>query len=120
MQFGDYQEKAAVTAGNSDLPVLGLGLTGEAGEVADHIKKHIGHGHDLDQGKMVSELGDVLWYLSMICTRIGVTLDMVAATNIAKLAARYPEGFSFEASINRDTTHEASVVDRIREVHHTV
>ena len=78
-----------------------LGLTGEAGEVADMVKKHIFHGHDLTTEELVKELGDVCWYLALMCNAIGVNLEDVMALNIEKLKKRYPDGFSETASINR-------------------
>lgn len=83
------------------LPVFGLGVAGEAGEVADLIKKHVGHGHPLDVSKLKYELGDVLWYVAALADICGLTLDDVAAANIEKLRARYPDGFSSERSIHR-------------------
>lgn len=78
-----------------------LGLTGEAGEVADMIKKHIFHGHDLNLDDFIKELGDCAWYLALLCTAIDISLEDVLILNIEKLKRRYPEGFSSEASINR-------------------
>ena len=78
-----------------------LGLTGEAGEVSDMIKKHIFHGHDLDRDDLIKELGDVCWYVALISRALGVNLEEVMSLNIEKLKNRYPEGFSEEASINR-------------------
>lgn len=78
-----------------------LGLTGESGEVSDMIKKYIFHGHDLDRDELIKELGDVCWYLALLCTAIGVDMSEVMSRNIEKLKARYPEGFSESASINR-------------------
>jgi len=78
-----------------------LGLTGEAGEVADLIKKEIFHGHKFKVEDLIKELGDVCWYLALTCHSIGVSLEYVMEQNIEKLKKRYPEGFSSEASINR-------------------
>lgn len=78
-----------------------LGLTGEAGETADMIKKYIFHGHELDREALVKELGDVCWYVALLCKAIDVSLEEVLTKNIDKLKARYPEGFSESASINR-------------------
>lgn len=136
-----------------------LGLVGEAGEVADLVKKWVLHGHELDKPKLIKELGDVLWYnvalrldtgaalptdwlaieaalpeltpqevsaLAIQCARTsaryaggeggvwllndqllelaalgfacGVSLAEIAATNIAKLRARFPAGFTAAAS----------------------
>lgn len=90
------------------LAVMGLGVAGEAGEVVELIKKHVGHGHELPPDGhelppelLKKELGDVLWYVAAIATLAGFSLDEVAQLNIAKLKARYPEGFSEAASKNR-------------------
>ena len=100
-----YQGQAARTAskeqGPMRLAVSGLGITGEAGEVADLLKKMLGHGHPPDIHKITKELGDVLWYISDIATTLGISLSEVARVNIEKLRERYPEGFSEEASRNR-------------------
>lgn len=78
-----------------------LGLAGEAGEVADYIKKCIFHDHPLDVEKLIKELGDVQWYLAALATKIQVTLSQVMETNIEKLKARYPVEFNVDDSINR-------------------
>lgn len=103
MKFNEYQELAARTANEHDNELVnyGLGIAGEAGEVADLIKKAIFHGHVIDKVEIEKELGDVLWYLTNIARLAGLSLDDVAEANIAKLRKRYPQGFSTEASINR-------------------
>ena len=58
-------------------------------------------GHALDRGRMVQELGDALWCLATCASEIGVSLDEVAGSNLAKLRARYPEGYSDERSRDR-------------------
>ena len=96
MNFNDYQEAAAATSkfGNS-YEYLGLGLVGEAGEVAEFLKKTIYHkkveydSRDTELEPLVYELGDVLWYLAGLAARAGFTLQEVAEMNIEKLAARH-------------------------------
>jgi NTP pyrophosphatase (non-canonical NTP hydrolase) len=78
-----------------------LGLCGEAGEVAEQLKKHFFHGHPLDRAKLSNELGDVLWYWVLLCDTLGLSMESVVAGNVEKLRRRYPEGFSTEHSINR-------------------
>ncbi len=79
-----------------------MGMNGEAGEAIDHVKKHLCHGHELDQAAFLKEVGDVLWYVALACTVMGVDMSAVAQANIAKLTARYPEGhFSTERSVHR-------------------
>lgn len=79
-----------------------LGLAGEAGEVIDIIKKHRFHGHKLDKAKVSEELGDVMWYIAMICNELRLDLDNVMNENVNKLHKRYSGGFSSEKSINRE------------------
>lgn len=98
MTFDEYQTAALRTCGNPDARILALGMTGEAGEVADLIKKIYGHGHPVDRDKIAKEIGDLLWYCATLSHFYGFTLSQVAAGNIAKLRARYPNGFSTEAS----------------------
>lgn len=93
--------KGVLPCNPGDLLNGALGLTGEAGEVADMIKKYMFHGHSLNHGELVKELGDCAWYLALLCTALGISLEEVMIANIEKLKRRYPEGFSSEASINR-------------------
>ncbi len=71
-----------------------LGLTGEAGECSELIKKHVFHDRLLDREDLRSELGDVLWYLAMLADACGLRLSDIAASNVDKLRDRYPEGFA--------------------------
>lgn len=105
MTLNEYQTDCMRTAGDRTgirpLAMGGLGIAGEAGEVADIIKKHLFHGHPLDVSDVKKELGDVLWYIGSIAAACGLTLEDVATANIEKLRKRYPHGFSVEASLNR-------------------
>ncbi|MDD3337860.1 MAG: nucleoside triphosphate pyrophosphohydrolase family protein [Lachnospiraceae bacterium] len=103
MTGNEYQQLAMRTANKAcrNLSNVGLGLSGEAGECSDMIKKHLHHGHDLDTDHLKKELGDVLWYVALGCDLIGCTLDEVMQLNIDKLKARYPEGFDTDKSLHR-------------------
>ena len=73
-----------------------LGLVNEAGEVAGKIKKIFrdkdGVISEPDREALKSELGDVLWYLTQICTELDLSLEEVAAQNITKLFDRLERG----------------------------
>ena len=108
MLMDEYQRQAMRTSihprggcGHHALAWNALGLAGEAGEVADEIKKIVGHGHALDKDKLAKEIGDVCWYIAALCNDLGINLSDVAQANIDKLWKRYPEGFSQDASRNR-------------------
>lgn len=96
MNFNDYQAAAGKTNTMSDPAVaplyFTLGLTGEAGEIAEKVKKVVrNHGGDFDQldrQDITKELGDVLWYLAMLAKTFDIELDEVAQANLAKLADR--------------------------------
>lgn len=106
MDFASYEAAASRTAPGASslretLLLAGLGLSGEAGEVADHIKKMAFHGHELESDRIAEELGDILWYAALAARAVGTTLDDVATRNIRKLERRYPDGFSSERSRQR-------------------
>lgn len=106
MDFATYQELAARTLGRDrtheqQLANAALGLTGEAGETAELIKKHLFHATPLDRDAMVKELGDCLWYIAAFATVLDIPMTEIADKNIEKLRKRYPEGFDPERSRNR-------------------
>lgn len=70
-----------------------MGLSGEAGEVTDLLKKHMLHDAELDRGELAEELGDVLWYLQHACNVFGFTLEQIALWNMVKLYHRYPDTY---------------------------
>jgi NTP pyrophosphatase (non-canonical NTP hydrolase) len=108
MNFDEYQALAERTArrGANDTDLtrfanFGMGIAGEAGEVVDHLKKVVFHGHELDKDKLEEELGDLMWYVATLANTAGLSLEQIAANNVDKLRRRYPDGFSKERSINR-------------------
>ncbi len=100
MNFDEYQTKARSTAVYPDIdnnltyPVLGL--SGEAGEVANKVKKiyrdHGGVISGLDRVLLCSELGDVLWYVAAIASELDLPLGLVVQENLEKLAKRQQAG----------------------------
>ncbi len=116
-ELNDYQEATLRTWNNKTdfggrVSNAALGLTGEAGEVADIVKKAMYHGHGFQPAhcpgeengntyKLALELGDIMYYVSIMAHELGYTLQDIAEMNIEKLAKRYPDGFSPEASQRR-------------------
>ncbi len=98
--FSTYQRDANVTglvvAMDHPMVYPTLGLVNEAGEVAGKVKKifrdHDGVVTQADRDALTLELGDVLWYLAELCTRLDIRLDDVAARNIEKLRGRKQRG----------------------------
>ena len=98
--FNTYQTESRKTWGiipmNHPIVYPTIGLINEAGEVAGKIKKIFrdrnGQITEDNRQSLKNELGDVLWYLTQICTELGLTLEEVAETNIAKLSSRQEIG----------------------------
>jgi NTP pyrophosphatase (non-canonical NTP hydrolase) len=100
MRFSDYQKKSRKTA---IYPEVGknfvyptLGLAGEAGEVAEKIKKVIRDNQGIvgkeNQELIKKELGDVLWYVSQLASELGLSLEEIATCNLDKLYSRMKRG----------------------------
>lgn len=103
MTLDEYQHGALRTASFPDgVRVLypALKLAGEAGEVAEKLGKLMrDEGYqpgdrlaDTQREALAKELGDVLWYVAVLARDLGVTLEEVAAGNLAKLADRQQRG----------------------------
>jgi len=109
MDFDEYQKVSRKTAiypnkgKNYIYPTLGL--VGEAGEVAEKVKKLIRDG----RGKITSgfrkeiekEMGDVFWYLAQLATELNLSLDFIAKKNIKKLLSRKKRGKLHGSGDNR-------------------
>jgi NTP pyrophosphatase (non-canonical NTP hydrolase) len=99
MTFKEYSEQAIKTKKpwedkNLELAYYGLGLTGEAGECSDAIKKHLSGSKEMDRPALKKELGDVLWYVNAIALYYDFDLADIAQTNVNKLHARHGDSWS--------------------------
>jgi NTP pyrophosphatase (non-canonical NTP hydrolase) len=101
MTFDEYEAAALTTVLSTgddfkDLLHWVLGLNGEAGEVAEKLKKIIRDKNGViteeDKIEMAKEIGDVLWYLAVFAHDLGVPLDQIAKQNIDKLQSRKARG----------------------------
>ena len=109
MHFSDYQKKSRETVvypdkdNNFIYPTLGL--VGEAGEIAEKVKKIIrdsgGVVSDEKREELKKELGDVLWYLAQLATEFKLDLGDIADTNIEKLRSRKERGVLQGSGDNR-------------------
>jgi len=110
MTFDDYQKQALTTVLSTgddfkDLLHWVLGLTGEAGEVAEKLKKIIRDKDSVvseeDRLELAKELGDVLWYVAVFAHQLGVPFDEIAQQNLDKLASRKDRGVLGGSGDNR-------------------
>ncbi len=100
MDFATYQTESRKTAQavecNHSIAYPTLGLVNEAGEFAGKVKKIFrdknGIISEADRQALKGELGDVLWYLTQLCTELNLTLEEVAQANIEKLFSRLERG----------------------------
>jgi len=94
MDFDEYQSQARATAiypRDKAIVYPALGLAGEAGEVAEKVKKWIRDGN-LDRDAIIKELGDVMWYIAALSSDLGIDMSEVASQNIRKLQDRAARG----------------------------
>ena len=95
-----YNDKMGLSG---DILHSAVGVSGESGELLDHIKKVVWQGHCIDCNYITKELGDILFYFTSMCNCVGTDIDEVRKLNIEKLTKRYPAGvFDKDCSINRE------------------
>lgn len=98
MDINEYQKRALETAIYPEkyrVIYPALGLAGEAGEVADKVKKIMRGDSELDSGRrhdIAMEIGDVLWYCATLANDLGFSLEEIARMNYAKLKSRQERG----------------------------
>lgn len=110
LSFNQYQKQAIKTAINQDedfknLMYRTLGLVGEAGEVAEKIKKIIRDKEskisEADKQELIKEMGDVLWYLQALSDSLSVPFSEVAEVNLSKIHSRKSRGVTRGSGDNR-------------------
>lgn len=126
MHLRDYV-KAALRTENTDFPAIILrlsaprtlriihaafGYADEVGEVFGMLKKHVFYGKPIDDVNLVEEVGDLMWYTALLVDALGVDPVRVLEANVAKLKARFPDRYTDEAAIHRNTDAERAVLER--------
>jgi len=116
MTTNDYENNVLARASasmhvvNPGLLHGAMGICGEAGEVMEIAKKAMFYGKPVDTDKLKLELGDVLWYLTLVTKSIGSSLTEIMELNDKKLAARFGgTKFDAEKAINKDEAKEAQL-----------
>ncbi|HEX2717818.1 MAG TPA: nucleoside triphosphate pyrophosphohydrolase family protein [Gemmatimonadaceae bacterium] len=98
MTFDEYQRATSrtrnhVLSSDDQLLDAAAGLAEEGGEVLSLVRKHRFQGRELDQKRLVEELGDALWCIATAASTLGISLEQIASANIEKLETRHPKGF---------------------------
>jgi NTP pyrophosphatase (non-canonical NTP hydrolase) len=108
VEFGEYQTLSRRTAEyprDAWLSYPALGLSGEAGEVAEHAKKAIrderGRVSEERRAAIAAELGDVLWYVAQLASELELELEQIAQANLTKLISRQRRGVLSGSGDNR-------------------
>ena len=101
INLNEYQELAKNTSKKfatpeTEIATWGLGIAGEAGDIASCIKKVFAHQNDSLKDGIKENIGDMMWYAAMICNFYGWKLEDILVGNIEKLKQRYPNGFTFQ------------------------
>lgn len=84
-----------------DLLHATLGISGEAGELLDAVKKSFIYNKELDEVNAKEELGDLLWYIALACRSLDVSFEEIMQMNIDKLTKRYPEKYTDSDAVAR-------------------
>ena len=98
---GGEDIQASLDPGKCDLMHMAIGISGEAGELLDAVKKHVIYGKPLDWENVIEELGDLEFYLAGIRNTLSLPRQFIIETNVAKLQKRYPVQYTDAAAIAR-------------------
>jgi phosphoribosyl-ATP pyrophosphohydrolase len=101
LDYSPVLRRLADNAGLLRLIHASIGMSGEAGEIVDALKKVMMYGSRLDIENLKEECGDVLWYMAIMLDALGSSFEEVMQMNADKLAKRYPNGFNEKDAIAR-------------------
>jgi len=113
----EYIEACARTKSDKDFTIArdllhaAMGITTECGELVDILKRTIFYGKELDTINLKEEVGDCLWYISILLNYMGWTYEEIMLLNIEKLKARYPEKFTQEKALERNLPLERMILE---------
>ena len=108
-------EKRFLDTRNIRMMHAAVGMATEAGELMEMLYEHLIYGAEFDEVNAAEEIGDSMWYQGVAIDVLGTTVQQVMQTNIDKLRKRYPDKFSEDAAINRDTDAERKLLEDAHE-----
>ena len=121
MELNEYQKLCKLTARKAkskeeDICNWGLGIAGEAGDIASCIKKLVFHKNTAIKNGIRENVGDMMWYTAMVCNTFGWDFQEVLEENIKKLKSRYPKGFTEKDAQRKGTMIKWSGAEKIKKV----
>jgi NTP pyrophosphatase (non-canonical NTP hydrolase) len=102
----DAEIYQSLAPGDCNLLHMAMGISGEAGELLDAVKKYVFYRKPFDYENAIEELGDLEFYLEGLRAQLGIDRETVLDHNIKKLSKRYGEKYSNEAAIARKDKNE--------------
>lgn len=106
-----HVESMTMNAKDYDLMHATLGIASESGEIVDAVKKNVIYGKDLDVANMHEEIGDLMWYIALVCRTLDFNMEDIMQANISKLRKRYPEKYSNVYAVKRLDKVEDTIKD---------
>jgi NTP pyrophosphatase (non-canonical NTP hydrolase) len=88
-----------------------MGINTESGELTDILKKYVFYGKEIDIPNIIEEIGDLLWYISLVAYEFNISFEELMDINNAKLETRYGPAFSEEKAINRNLDKERKILE---------
>jgi NTP pyrophosphatase (non-canonical NTP hydrolase) len=88
-----------------------IGISTEAGEILDVMKKKIFYGKPIDRVNLLEEFGDVCWYIAVALRELESSFEEIMEANIKKLEKRFPEKFTNEKALERDLKTERQTLE---------
>lgn len=112
-ESADYEKIKLRLATRRNVRLLhgAMGLETEVGELQDALKKYFFYGKEIDEVNLKEEIGDCLWYISLLCSELKTTFSEIMELNINKLAKRYGIEFNEEGAISRNLEAERYILE---------
>jgi len=111
MDWNEYLKASQRTSAEDSLQHAVLGIGTEAGELLDAYKKNRFYAAPLDRVNLKEEIGDLMWYVAMLCRNKGFDLHECLDLNIAKLKRRYPNAFDEVKAVYRNLPAERNALE---------
>lgn len=106
-----FPDGLQLTSAQAETMHMMLGVSTEAGELLDALKKHLIYGKEMDWVNVQEEIGDLFWYIAGLLRLSGADPFQIMDTNIEKLKARFGDKFDAHKALNRDLDTEREILE---------